>query len=62
LTNNIKKLREEKGISQTELAKRLKVSRFHLSRIENGEVNCTIRMAVRIAQNLECGLDEIFLK
>jgi putative transcriptional regulator len=62
LENNIKKIRELKGISQTDMANALKINRYYLSRIENGRVDLPITLAARIANFLDSSLDEIFLK
>lgn len=61
MKNNIKKIREQKGLSQKQLAELLGISVFHLNRIENGKYDCTIVLAARIAKYLESSLDEIFL-
>lgn len=62
LKNNVKKIMESKGISQSEMAKALNISKFYLSRIENGKVDLPITLAARIAKYLDSSLDEIFLK
>lgn len=65
MSNNLKKLREEKGMTQTELAKMLGISRFHLNKIENtskNSRNLTASLALKAAKILNVSLDEIFLK
>jgi putative transcriptional regulator len=62
LENNIKKIREQKGISQTDMATSLKISKYYFNRIENGKVDLPITLAARIAKFLDSSLDEIFLK
>lgn len=65
MSNNLKKLREERNISQTELAKLLGVSVSHLNKIENSsktQRNLTAPLAVKAAKILDVSLDDIFLK
>lgn len=61
MKNNIKKIRESRNISKDDLALRLRISKTHLTKVENGERKCPISLAVRIAEVLDCSLDEIFL-
>jgi putative transcriptional regulator len=58
--NNIKKIREEKGLSQEELAKLLKISVGHLNKVERRKRTPSLKLAVRIAKVLNCSLDELF--
>ena len=65
MSNNLKKLREAKGISQTDLAKMLGISDSHLNKVENESKtkrNLTASIAVRAAKILDVSLDQIFLK
>lgn len=62
MDNNIKELRTKKSITQAELAERLGFSRSYMNRIEKGEKKPNIPLALRIAEILECTLDDIFLK
>ena len=62
MPNNIKEIREKKGMKQAELARMLKVTRSYLNRVENGKQNLSISMAVRIAKILDSSLDDIFLR
>lgn len=50
---HLTRLRKEKGLSQQELALNCDIDRTQISRIERGEVNCTISMAYVIAKALE---------
>ncbi len=49
----MKNIRENKGISQRQLAKKLNISQGYISSIENGKKSPTIRMLYRIANALE---------
>lgn len=61
MNNNITKLREKKGITQAELARRLEVSTPFINRVENGKKKCSVKMALRISEILDCTLNDIFL-
>lgn len=49
----VRDIRECDEISQTELAKRMAVSRQFINSIEQDKANVSIQMAVKIAQSLE---------
>ena len=57
---NIKKLRTEKGISQTELAQRVCVSSPMISMIERGTKNLTVELGKAIADALDCTINDLF--
>ncbi len=57
----VKNLRIENGIAQTELARAIGVSQTHLSNIETGKVGLTTENLVKLAEVLNCSLDEILL-
>ena len=60
--NRLKALREEKGISQAELAKLTGLSRTTISKIDNGEtVNVNTKTIVKIAEVFAVQPSEIFL-
>lgn len=64
MSNNLKRLREEKGFTQKEFARLLGVSVAHLSKIENNNKhsrNLTAARALRAAKLLDVSLDELFL-
>ena len=64
MINNLKHLRESRGINQTEFAEMLGVSRFHLNKIENNSStgrNLTAHLALKAAKILNVSLDQIFL-
>ena len=48
----IKKLRDEKGITQADFAKRLKTSQSAVARIESGNQNVTIEQLMKIGEVL----------
>jgi transcriptional regulator with XRE-family HTH domain len=53
--NNIRKVREDKKISQEDLALRSDVHRTYISQVERGETNITILTLQRIA--IALGID-----
>lgn len=61
MTNKIKELRKEKNLTQVELARRIGVSRSYINRIERGTRRANISIAVRIAKELDCKVEDIFL-
>jgi putative transcriptional regulator len=61
--NNLKHLREQKGFTQVEFAKKLGVTVYHLNKIENdskSKKNLTLRVALRAAEILDVTLNDIF--
>lgn len=58
--NNIKKYRQKVGISQTELAKRIKVARQTINMIENGKYNPSLDLCLKIAIELKTDLNTLF--
>jgi len=50
---NLKKIREAKGISQRSLATSCNVDSSHISKIERGEKNVTILTIIELAHGLE---------
>ncbi|MBE6554762.1 MAG: helix-turn-helix transcriptional regulator [Ruminococcaceae bacterium] len=52
--------RAEKGISQTELAKRVDVTRQTICLIEAGRYNPTLALCLRICRALDKTLNDIF--
>lgn len=49
LANEIKAARKRAGVSQTELARRLKTNKSVISRVEKGDQNLTIEYIIKIA-------------
>lgn len=57
--NTTRKYREEKGISQEELAEKLHISRSTYQRIENGETNSWVNHIQNICASLDVNMEEI---
>lgn len=53
----LKELREDKGLTQTELANYLKVSRQSISGYETGIVEPTVNTLIKLADLYNCSLD-----
>ena len=58
--NNLKKYREEKGVTQKELAESAKISERHYQNLERGISSPGIDTARRIADALGQTVDEVF--
>jgi putative transcriptional regulator len=61
MANNLKRLREAKGLQQQEMAKLMGLNVTFYNKIERGHKNLTVRKALKVAEILECSLDDIFL-
>lgn len=57
---NLKRLRNEKGLSQEELANRADMEHSQILRIENGKVNTSISVASAIAKALDLHIKDLF--
>ena len=55
----IKELRNVAGLSQKDLAKATNVNRVSISRYETGERVPTLNVAAKIAQALDCKIDDL---
>lgn len=60
VTNSIRPRREDAGITQAELARRVGVTRQTLIAIEQGKYSPTLELAFQIARAFGVGLDELF--
>ena len=58
--STLKKLREDKGLSQAALAKTLGVDQSAVSLWEKGKTFPRVDVAIRLASILGCGLDDIY--
>lgn len=56
----IKKFREDRGLTQEELAYQLKMHYTSISRIERGEANPSVYTIYRITQVLKKNMRELF--
>lgn len=60
MKNKIELLRKEKGLSQSDLAVSLIVSRQTISSLENGRYNPSIQLAFKIAKFFDLKIEDIF--
>lgn len=60
VTNTIRAHREQAGLTQAELARRLGVTRQTLIAIEQGKYSPTLELAFQIAREFDVALDAIF--
>jgi len=62
MKTKIRYIRQEAGISQGELAKRVNVSRQTISALENGRYNPSLVLAYKITKVLGCpNIEDLFL-
>ena len=61
MKNRVEELRKEKGISQEEFAKAIRVSRQTVSSIETGKYNPSLELAFAIADFFQMTIEEIFV-
>ncbi len=59
--NNIKFLRTQRSLSQSELASKIGVTRRHIAFIESGERTPSLGLTLKIARELGVEVGEIFL-
>lgn len=56
---NIKAIRQEKGISQSDLANAVGVTSSMLCQIERGTKACSMQLGAEIAEALGCGINDL---
>jgi len=59
LGDNIKKIRLVKGMTQSDLCRKLKIDRAYMSNIESGNKNPTLLTITKIATTLGVSADEL---
>lgn len=60
LKNNLKECRQEKNLSQSQLAEMVGVSRNTISSIETGQFNPTAKLALILCVALDKKFEELF--
>ena len=60
MKNNLKKLRESKGLSQEKLGYNLGVSRQTINSIENGKFDPSLTLAIKLTKFFDEPIDSIF--
>lgn len=61
MKNHIRALRDELGLTQLDLAEKVKVSRQTIISLENGKYNPSIFLAYKIARIFDRTIEEIFI-
>jgi len=61
LENKVELLRKEKGLSQEEFAREVRVSRQTISSIETGKYNPSLELAFIIANYFGKAIEDIFI-
>jgi XRE family transcriptional regulator, master regulator for biofilm formation len=56
----IKEIRQKRGLSVRELAKKMDTSHSYISRVENGKVTPSLETLVKMAEVLECNVSDFF--
>ena len=60
MKNNLKRLRESKGLSQEKLGDNLGVSRQTINSIENGKFDPSLTLAIKLTKFFDEPIDSIF--
>lgn len=58
--NRVAEIRLERGISQVQFAKELKVTRQTINAIETGKYNPSLELALKILRYFDLPLEEVF--
>ena len=56
---NVKRLREEKGLTQVQLAEEVGIGRSYLCRIERDSATLNLNLATVIADKLDCSVEDL---
>ncbi|WP_054703890.1 helix-turn-helix transcriptional regulator [Bacillus sp. JCM 19041] len=60
MKNNVKAVRNERGMTQAQLAERIEVTRQTIGLIEKGEYNPSLQLCVALAKALNKTLNDLF--
>ena len=60
LAENLRRLRQDAGVTQKDLAKRLGLSHATLHRIERGNYNPSLRVLEELCEALDCRPGDLF--
>ncbi|XMB66279.1 helix-turn-helix transcriptional regulator [Mycoplasmatota bacterium zrk1] len=61
MKNHVRRLREELSLSQSELGKRVGVSRQTINSLENGRYNPSILLAFKLSNVFKSSIEKIFI-
>ncbi len=62
IDNRIQELRQEKGLTQQDLADAIEVTRATIIALEKGSYNPSLELAFRIAKAFKIGIEKIFFE
>lgn len=62
INNRIQELRNEKGLTQQDLAEAIDVTRATIIALEKGTYNPSLELAFRIAKYFKIGIDKLFFE
>ena len=60
LADALRRMREDAGLSQVEMAKRLRISRATPNRLENASQNTTLKTLEHLCKVLGCDVGDLF--
>ena len=58
-SRGLRRLRSDRGITQVELAKKVEVTQAAISRYEDGSALPSLDVAIKIAEALQCSVDDL---
>ena len=61
MNNRLRVFRRQKKLTQAELAKEAQVSRQTIIAIEQGDYTPSVALALKLAERLECGVNDLFI-
>lgn len=59
---NIARIRKEKNMTQEDLCGITELDRSHLSEIENGKMNITVKTLIKISEALDVEIHDLIIK
>lgn len=61
MKNRVRKLRNERNMTQEQLSKRVGVSRQSIVAIETGKYDPSLTLAFKLAKEFNCAIEDVFL-
>jgi transcriptional regulator with XRE-family HTH domain len=59
---NLRRIRKEKGFSQRELSSRCNIDNADISRMENGDINITLKTLQQLADAMDISVLELLIR
>lgn len=60
MKSNLRKYREASGLTQSELASAVGVTRQSINAIERGRYNPSLELALKLAEEFDCAVEDLF--